>query len=170
MPTSAPPTRGDPLEALRVVRTALLEREDPSSALVARAISGMLDHGLSFEDALGLAGGWRVHARLAARDTALRALASMLPPMSGRALAAKIIAGCDRYAASAWPTESAANRRPDGLRGMFFDVLKAGGPPALSQLRAVLRGWPICPLATGHPTPDALEHDPEAEPGYRRQA
>lgn len=128
-----------PIDALRMVQAALLEREDPASAMVANAIAAMVDDGLGFEEAMNLVPGWRSAARLRARDAALLGIAARRPGLSYRALAAEVETTCRRYEATAWPRDRDNDRRPDGLHGLLFDLLAAGGPPGNRHLRNIFK-------------------------------
>jgi hypothetical protein len=147
----------DPIAALRIVRELLLQRDDQASRMVATAIHGMLIEGLSFEIGMGLMPGWRGTAQRCARDHALAEIAAAFFPRSCvRQLAREVATALLRYGATAWPRDKAARRRPDGLRGLLFDVLMAGPPPGFSQLRNIFKSLAGQPgtVAIGQTAPE----------------
>ena len=61
------------------------------------------------------------------------------PDESARARAARIEKDLNRYAAVAFKIDRAAGRRPAGLRGAFFDLLKSRGRGAMTA--ETIRRW-----------------------------
>jgi hypothetical protein len=78
-------------------------------------------------------------ARLRQRDNALRRLARRFLGLSDRALAAAVHRVVSRYETSAaWPRDRDTGHRPDGDRGLAFDVLMNGALPGVEHLRRVV--------------------------------
>jgi hypothetical protein len=96
---------------------------------------------ISFEEALGVGGGFRSAWWLRQRDAAIMRIAGRLPAtMKCRPRAAKVTSVWAQYAASAWPLDWAAGRRPDGRSGDCYDALVANGGELLSegQIRRII--------------------------------
>ena len=125
-----------PLDALRQVRDMLLERTDPASAKVERAIYRMLHEGIDFESALGLASTWRSVARTRRRDEALRRLAAeYFPTLSGRPRARAMAAVYRAYAEHRLSADLIAEHPPAGEPGLLFEIATNGGMPGEESLR-----------------------------------
>jgi hypothetical protein len=125
----------DPITALRRARDLLAEQGDADVVPVVWAIDGWIARGGDFAAALGMAPGWHSAARIRQRDAALRKLAAQYAPLRGRRLAAALVADAKRYETTRWPGDCADQRRPDGLQGLFYDLLSHGPMPAEETLR-----------------------------------
>jgi hypothetical protein len=93
---------------------------------------------LSFEEALGLRGNWCTRVRCEAQADILRYIAGRhFPTLVGRPRAKAVDKAGRNYETTSWPRDHKAKRRPDGLRGDFYDVLSWGPLPGKSRLRQI---------------------------------
>jgi hypothetical protein len=88
---------------------------------VAEALARWLA-GEEFEQAAGLAPGWRRAIQQTTRDTALQALVTSFPTLDDSALARRIVAGVARAARM-------HGVRPDGEKGLYFDLSRMEKSP-----------------------------------------
>jgi hypothetical protein len=97
--------------------------------------------GTSFDVALQLPAGWRDVARRAWRNSILRDMAvRFFPSLHGRGLALEVFTTVHRYQATGWRRDRSTLRRPDGVLGAAYDVLRLGSAPGQEQIRKILRG------------------------------
>jgi hypothetical protein len=94
---------------------------------------------------LGLKPKWRFHRALADRDAALlRLRARRCPLLSGRPAARSVIDAVARYAMAGWRHDRRDRRRPDGERGLVYDVLACGAVvPGEEQMRDLFPRDPL---------------------------
>jgi hypothetical protein len=104
----------------------LLSEIDSPAATAAGAVIKLWLAGMEFEDAAGLASGWRRIVKEHSRDVALKELLKLHTDMSASHLGARIIAGIALAART-------RGGRPDGERGLFWDLLKADATLGLRQ-------------------------------------
>jgi hypothetical protein len=97
----------------------------------------------AFDQAAGLASGWRAHVRHRRQVECLRRLLGGLPPMTARTAAGRLHHELLRYATTRWPADEASGRRPPDFRGDLYDYLTAGGPTSAERLRKLLAGSPL---------------------------
>lgn len=110
---------------------AHLATGSPACRRVATALDAwrQADDAVTLERALGVGDGWRRAQRILARDAILAEIAvKHFGGMTGRRGAAAIVLAVSKYEAGAFRVDQAAGRRPDGLRGLLFDLLATGAP------------------------------------------
>jgi hypothetical protein len=100
--------------------------------------------GAAWEQALGLARGWREHIRRRQQQAALAAIVASLPAMSCRSLGGEISARLCRYEATSYPADRATGRRPSGLSGLLYDYLQSGGATSAESLRRAVSALVPC--------------------------
>jgi hypothetical protein len=134
-------------ERVAAIRRAvkLLADGDAGTRAVAVAldlwVSSAPGDAVPFHIALGLPPCWRSDHRRAVRDAALIEIASRhFPNIAGRKAARAITGALRKYESISWPRDRMEHRRPDGLRGLFFDALSAGEVPGEESLRRLLTG------------------------------
>jgi hypothetical protein len=125
----------NPITALRAVRDMLVNEADAAMLPVAVAIDNWLMTGGDFATALGLAPGWHSALRQWQRDATVGELARHFSGICGRPLARAMTAAAADYETRRWPRDRATRRRPDGMDGLFFDLLSMGGIPSEHTLR-----------------------------------
>lgn len=129
-------TRAGPLAALVTARNVLLAANDPTVWPVAAAIDTWLASGGCFAQALDLAPDWHEARRQRQRHAALQELAARhFVPLRGRARARAIVKAGTTYATSRWERDRKQGHRPDGMEGLFYDVLRTGPIPTEETLR-----------------------------------
>jgi hypothetical protein len=130
----------DPYADLTASIQVLAESGNASAARVAEALAIWLNGSSEpLEAALGVAPGYRMTRRLRRRDDALRRLARRFAGVSKREAATQAHKVVARYRNSAaWPRDRAVMHRPDGDRGLAFDVLMNGALPCVGHVRAIL--------------------------------
>ena len=94
--------------------------------------------GASFDDAVGVAPGWREAMQQRAQTEALRAMMRDLPPGSVRSAANEIADRLLTYEATAWRVDRVVGRRPSDPAGHLFDFLRADGPRSAERIRKLL--------------------------------
>jgi hypothetical protein len=124
-------------DRLSRVLTRLDGIEDVDVAWLASAVRTWLS-GEAWDTSLELAPGWREVLLHRQRQRAMQALLASLPPMPCRAAAREIAGLLRSYETTAWPTDRASLRRPDGARGVAFDYLSAGGATSPERLRKLI--------------------------------
>jgi hypothetical protein len=104
-------------------------------ARLASAIAAAIESGATIEAGLGLAGGWRAAILLDRRIQVVKELGNAPGPR--RRAADNIVSEAALYAASAFQKDRRRNARPDGRRGLLFDLLDAndGQPPSPERVR-----------------------------------
>jgi hypothetical protein len=96
-------------------RRAIALLAESGNTTAAEALNRWLA-GEEFDSAAGLVPGWRRHRQQAARDVTLRALVALFPNLDDSACARRIVAGVARAARM-------HGVRPDGEKGLYFDLL-----------------------------------------------
>jgi hypothetical protein len=89
-----------------------------------------------------LPGWYRRRRRLAARDAAVRKLATCYDVATGRALAAALYRDLSRYAAAGWRFQRSGPPAADPQRALMYEVLAlgTGRVPSKTRLREILAG------------------------------
>lgn len=133
--------RSDPLLVLDRVRRACiagrpLAPED--SAWLGRALTRYLEaNETTLDAAMAIPSGWRTIRARAERDALLRIYAASVTAASARERGAQIRRDLLRYARSAFPHDRRKGARPEGARGVLFDILIASGGEVRSADRIV---------------------------------
>ncbi|HEV2546029.1 MAG TPA: hypothetical protein VGU20_01705 [Stellaceae bacterium] len=105
-----------------------------------------LQHGgdkLTLETALGFQPGWRALATRHRRNEILREIARIyFPELQGRKRARAIARSAGAYEGNGWLRDRRSGRRPDGLKGLFYDLLSIGEVPSEERLRQLFCDFP----------------------------
>lgn len=134
----------DRVHAIRRAVALLVEHGDDDVRSVAAGIAQWVNREPGDDTAmaadLDLPPCWRTDWRRAERDLRLLDLsARWFPGLSGRAAARKVWEAASRYETTSWPRDRRAGRRPDGMAGDLFDVLRLGELPGFHSLRLLLK-------------------------------
>jgi hypothetical protein len=89
----------------------------------------------TFDAVVGLRPAW---GAMPVRD-ALLGLCATTGEQSARRRAAKAAIALKRYEASGWERDRAAGARPQGQRGLLYDLLSAGCPTSAERIRKLIR-------------------------------
>ena len=117
-----------PTGALHAAIAMLAGAGDPEILRVAMALRTWLDtESTSLESALGIPATWRASRVRMRRDRLYAALARHFPGLEGRPLARAITTAISQYEFGSWQSDRRAGRRPDGARGLIFELLALPG-------------------------------------------
>jgi hypothetical protein len=130
-----------PILRMHAALAALDDADDARLMWLAQVIRLWLA-GAPWDDAAGLAGGWRDTVRARHLDAALTAILATLTATSCRRAADELAGRLQAYETSAWTVDRRAGRRPPGGRGVLYDLLAAGAPTSAERLRKLMAGLP----------------------------